>query len=131
MLHNKINGSNFERNVINYLYDKGFEAIRVVGSGGGTIKDRPDILAGNMIDIYAIEVKTSLKEVIYIKKQQIKELINFSIGFGATPLVCVNFMKNKDIFFLKVCNLDKTRDMYKISYNKALKLQKENKAVAL
>lgn len=84
-------GIDKERDLVNYLDFKGFRAVRVAGSGGGTKKDRCDILAGNGNKIYAIELKSSSKDRIYINKAQIRELYRFSRGFGAIPVIAVKF----------------------------------------
>ena len=86
-------GSYEERYLVKYLEKHGYAATRIPASGGATKSDRPDVLAGNGEDIYAVEVKSSKKDVIYIRHEQLLELKRFSKKFGATPLVCVKFTR--------------------------------------
>jgi len=84
-------GSLEERYLVKYLEQHGYAATRIPASGGATKSDRPDVLAGNHKHCYAFEVKSSKKDNIYIRKEQIEELKRFSYKFGATPLICVKF----------------------------------------
>lgn len=84
-------GINQERELVKWLYEKGYTAVRIAGSGGGTKRPSTDILAGDGAYHYAIELKSSNKDVIYIKHEQIRQLKEFASGFGAIPLVCANF----------------------------------------
>lgn len=100
-------GLNKERELVNYLNNQGFKAVRIAGSGAGTKKDTCDILASNKRNIYAIELKSSSKDNIYINQKQIKELINFSNDFGSVPVVAVKF-SYKPFIFLFIDNLNVT-----------------------
>ena len=83
-------GSVEERDLVNKLWDAGFAAMRAPASGGATKRPLPDVLAGNG-DLYlAIEVKSSRNEHIYIDKEKITNLIEFSDIFGATAYVGVS-----------------------------------------
>ena len=86
-------GSLEERWLVKYLEGHGFAATRIPASGGATKSDRPDVLAGNGKECYAFEVKSSKKDTIYIRNEQIKELKRFSHKFGAKPLICVKFTR--------------------------------------
>lgn len=96
---NKNRGFAFERELVNLLESNGYAAIRCPASGGGTKKNRPDVLAGNGRNIYAFEVKSSNGDVIYIHPKQIKELYDFADKFGALPWVCVRFTHNPFTIF--------------------------------
>lgn len=86
-------GSLEERYLVKFLEEHGYAATRIPASGGATKSDRPDVLAGNGKKCYAFEVKSSKKDTIYIREEQIEELLRFSFKFGATPLVCVKFTR--------------------------------------
>lgn len=85
------NGFDKERDLVDFLLFNGYEAVRVAGSGAGTKRGLPDIIAGKQTVKYAIELKSSTKNDIYIKKDQIKGLINFSNVFGAIPVIAIKF----------------------------------------
>ena len=120
-------GSLEERYLVNYLEKKGFAATRIPASGGATKSDRPDVLAGNGENSYAFEVKSSKKDVIYIRSEQIDELLRFSYKFGAKPLVCVKFTRKPYVLF-NVPMLERTaKGNYKIRRNdleKGMELEK-------
>ena len=108
-------GSLEERWLVHYFENNGYAATRIPASGGATKSDRPDVLAGNGIDIYAVEVKSSKQDTIYIRGEQVTELIRFSLKFGAEPLICAKFNR-KPYVLLKVNQLLKTKGgNYKIN----------------
>lgn len=108
-------GSLEERWLVKYLENKGYAATRIPASGGATKSDRPDVLAGNGTDIYAFEVKSSKKDNIYIRKEQIDELLRFSKKFGANPLICIKFTR-EPYTILKVNQIKRTpKGNYKIN----------------
>lgn len=100
-------GISKERNLVNYLEKIGYTAVRIAGSGGGTERPLPDVIASNKKIIYGIELKSSSKKVIYIKKHQIENLKIFCDKFGAYPIICIKFNYIK-YTFLKISNLIKT-----------------------
>lgn len=107
-------GSLEERYLVNFLEDNGYAATRIPASGGATKSDRPDVLAGNGKNCYAFEVKSSKKDIIYIRKEQIDELLRFSFKFGAKPFVCVKFTR-KPYTIINVNSLERTpKGNYKV-----------------
>lgn len=80
-----------ERTVIQIFEENGYKATRIPASGGRTQRALPDVIAGNRRRYYAVEVKSSKNDYIYIREEQIQELIEFAHGFGATPIVVVKF----------------------------------------
>ena len=88
-----------ERDLVNWLYDKGFQALRCAGSGAGTKRPLPDIMAGNQYFSYGIELKSSNQDYIRIADSQIEGLKYFCAGFGAVPIVCANFTRLPYAFF--------------------------------
>lgn len=84
-------GSYYEYQVMNIFEQYGYATIRTVGSGAGTKKPKPDILASNNYNTYAIEVKQRNNDVLYITNTQVQGLKKFSSIFGATPLIVFKF----------------------------------------
>lgn len=107
-----------ERELIHRLNSLGFAVLRAPASGSKTKLDRPDILAGRKGFILAIEVKTSKKTTLYIKKESVNQLIRFSSRFGAKPYIAIKF-KRRDLDWLLVEpeNLIKTVKGYKVTLN--------------
>lgn len=103
------NGYNTEREIVKKLEQKGYKAIRTPHSGAGTNRDLPDIIAGNgRGKYYAIEVKSSRKDYIYIQKEQLLELERFALGFGATPIIIARFTYQPP-FIIPYTKLPRTR----------------------
>src|SRR3989344_8101552 len=113
----KKKGTRAERELLHMFYDNVFGVLRTACSGSITIPSC-DLLVGKNGKVLAIECKF-IKENIYIKKDRIKELIDFSKKFGAEPLFGVKVM-NKGWFFLNLDKLEKSKgNNYVISYNLA------------
>lgn len=92
-------GMQKERDLVNLLEKNGFRAVRIAGSGGGSRNNpKPDVLCINKQIAYAIELKSSNQDVIYINKSQILSLSRFCEDFGIYPLVCVKFSRVPFIF---------------------------------
>lgn len=118
-------GIDKERDLVNYLDFKGFTAVRIAGSGAGTKKARPDIIASNKVNVYAIELKSSSNNVINIKQRQVKELIRFSKDFGAIPKIAIKF-NYEPYYFLSVNDLTPTKyGNYKIKKSDIYKFDKK------
>jgi len=90
-MSNKSKGSNVERELVKLFSENGWRALRVAGSGVG--EESPcDIIVGKIGKKgYAIEVKSSRKEHIYIKKEQIEDFLLFSETIGLKPVLAVRF----------------------------------------
>lgn len=98
MPKNKSKGSKAERELYKKFVENNFKAVRVAGSGTMENADC-DLIAGkSRIGRYAIEVKSSKKEVKYISKDQIERLVLFSEIFGLTPVVALRFNREGWIF---------------------------------
>ncbi|MFX1293769.1 MAG: Holliday junction resolvase Hjc [Promethearchaeota archaeon] len=109
-----------ERQLIHLLWDHNFAALRVPASGAGSkFFPKPDIIAGNGQKFYAFEVKTTNSEKIYLRDDEIQELIDFSEKFGCEPLIAVKFKKkSREWRFFKIVNLKRTNSgNYKIEFN--------------
>ncbi len=122
----KSKGINAERDLIHMLWDKGWAAHRIAGSGSSHYPS-PDVIAGNGGRILAIEVKACKGERQYFTKDEIDALEVFSKMFGAEPYVAVKFNR-LGWFFINVLHLKETdksyvmtRDMCEI-YGKSLEV---------
>ncbi len=120
----KSKGSRFERDLISELWREGFAAVRVAGSGVSTYPC-PDIVAGNGDVFIAIEVKMRKSLPLYISEDEIRQLKDFSIFFGARPYIALKLPRKKWRFFT-IEMLEKTEKSYKIdekSYGMGLQLE--------
>ena len=84
-------GSRTERELVNLLYATRFAVMRAPASGGGTPRELPDVLTGDGENFYAIEAKSSGKEVIYIEGEEVDDLVYFAENFGAEARIGVRF----------------------------------------
>lgn len=90
-------GDRAERDLVNELHERGYAVIRAPASGAATDRELPDVLAGDGVDHYAIEVKVSGGNPIYLSKDEVDDLGYFAKNFGATPLIGAKFdMKDGD-----------------------------------
>jgi Holliday junction resolvase len=89
-------GISDERSLVKLLWNRGFAVMRAPASGSSTKMPRPDIIAGssNRNLQFAIEVKTTHKEVLYMARESINQLIEFAERFGCQPIVALRF-KNR------------------------------------
>lgn len=86
-------GSQRENELVTAFYEDtdDFAVMRAPASGAGTERELPDVLAGNGDDFYAIEAKSSGKEVIYIDGEEVDDLLYFAHCFGAKARIGVRF----------------------------------------
>ena len=92
-------GDRRERELVNMLDDAGFAVMRAPASGSATPRELPDVLTGDGEDFYAIEVKSSGGDPIYIDGEEISDLEFFATGFGAQAQVGVRFDHEGWYFF--------------------------------
>ncbi len=92
-------GINYERELVKIFWKHGIAALRVAGSGLAPYP-LPDILVGFKGKVYAIEVKSTKKDCIYIDEIKVKELLEFSKIFGAEAYLALKFIR-RGWFFLK------------------------------
>lgn len=92
-------GGRRERELVNRLDEAGFAVIRSPASGSATQREQPDILAGNGADFYAIEVKSSAGDPIYLTGEEVEALVYFARNFGAKARIGVRFDREAWYFF--------------------------------
>lgn len=95
---NKAKGSKAERELVKLFSEHGWRAVRVAGSGVG--EDSPcDLIAARVGKKgFAIEAKSSKKNVVYITKSQIQDFILFSSLIGLKPVIAVRFNREGWLF---------------------------------
>ena len=98
-------GVKAERNLDHMFWEAGFAVLRAPASGGGTILPRPDLIAGSVSrdKFLVLEIKTLRKDTLYISKDQIIGLLEFSKRIGFEPYIGVKFKnRRKGFSFLHV-----------------------------
>jgi len=105
-------GTRVERELINLLWENGFAAVRVAGSGSMSFPC-PDVVASNGKIVLAFEVKTRSKLPLYLTYQEVKELVMFSNLFGAEPYIALR-MPRKGWFFIEVKSLARTSKGFRV-----------------
>ena len=119
-------GTYYEYQVMKIFESFGYATIRTLGSGGGTKKSKPDVIASNSRNIYSMEVKHRTDDVLYISNEQIEELRDFSYTFGALPLIVVKFNRNP-FYVFNPDSIDRCEKNYRIKYDdlcKGVELEK-------
>lgn len=114
-------GISAERQLVKLFWENDFAALRVPASGAGAKSyPKPDVVVGNGQKYYAFEVKTSNSEKIYLRNDEIDDLISFSKTFGCDPYVAVRFKtKSRDWRFFPIHAIRRTfSDNYVIDYDK-------------
>lgn len=106
MVTNK-KGDRRERELVNTLDDGQWAVMRAPASGGGTKRELPDVLCGDGEDFYAIELKSSGGDPIYIKEEEVVGLNFFADNFGAKARIGVRF-DYEDFYFFDPSDLYRT-----------------------
>ncbi len=73
--------------------------MRAPASGSATDRDLPDVLAGDDGNFYAIEVKSSAGDPIYLEGGEVESLVYFARNFGAKARIGVRFDQEDWYFF--------------------------------
>jgi len=113
----KKRAADYERQLMNLFWDNGFAVLRAPASSGTTKIHTPDIFAGSKERglFIAIELKTSRQNFFYVKKSQIRGLLEFSRRMGAQAYLAVKFIgKRTGFLFLSVPDalIDSRGDSY-------------------
>lgn len=91
-----MSGSGWERKLVNASVDRGYGVMRAGASGGGTDKNRPDVLIGQPVDgvfppyseAYAVEHKYKRSsKYTYLTREEVDRLKQFADAFGARALI--------------------------------------------
>jgi holliday junction resolvase Hjr len=117
-MSNKSKGSNMERELVKLLASNGWRAARVAGSGVGD--EAPcDVIAGKLgRQGHVIEVKSSRKDTIYIKKAQIEDFVLFASLIGVKPALALRFLR-EGWLFIDLEHLKDTGKFWAVNVNTA------------
>jgi len=109
----KQKGSNAERDLVHKFWATGtWVAHRIAGSGSSRYPS-PDLIASNNLRRLAIEAKSS-KKAVYIPKNEIQALQEFSRMFGAEPWVAVRFDR-QEWFFISIDDMNETDNNFGVN----------------
>jgi len=117
-------GIDEERSLVNTLWRRGFAVVRAPASGSATKRPLPDIIAGSRQRglHFAIEVKATRAETLYVDNDSIHQLVEFAQTFGCEPFLAIRFKgRGKSWLFLKPGQLTPTKGQnYRITLEEAL-----------
>ena len=115
-----------ERQLARLFWKRGFAVMRAPASGASTQMPRPDIVTGNSEKgvQFAIEVKTTNSDKLYIAHESIRQLLDFSQLFGCKPILALKFKgKSRSWLFIMPKYLALTPSLnYKITFIEALRI---------
>ncbi len=98
--------------------------MRAPASGSATKRPLPDMVAGSRQRglWFAIEVKTTRAETLYVDNESIHQLVEFAQTFGCEPFLAVKFKgRGRSWLFLKPSQLTPTRGQnYRTTLKEAL-----------
>tara|TARA_Y100000310_G_C20349886_1_gene653816 strand:+ start:133 stop:540 length:408 start_codon:yes stop_codon:yes gene_type:complete len=112
----KVKGSKAERELFHWLWKNFGPCIRSAGSGS-TPKPCPDLIASNGKRALAIECKSTKGDKVYLKSQEIADLMDFSLSFGAEAWLGFRF-DNRGWLFIEASKVEKSQGKsYYMSYS--------------
>ena len=91
MPNNKSKGSRVERELLDIFTKNSWRSVRVAGSGVNDDSPCDLIAAKTGRKGFTIEVKSSKKSTVYIKKEQIEDFMLFSNIIGLKPVIALRF----------------------------------------
>ncbi|MFA5992148.1 MAG: Holliday junction resolvase Hjc [Candidatus Pacearchaeota archaeon] len=94
---NKHKGSNNERELLKIFSENAWRAARVAGSG---VNDESpcDLIAGKIGRKFAVECKSTRKNIQYISKAQMEDFLIFAEIMGLTPIIAIKFFREGWLF---------------------------------
>lgn len=117
-------GAQEERELAKMLMGDGFATMRSPASGSKATYPLPDLVAGSSSRglHYAFQVKTTKRRRVYIPRESIDQLVEFSQRFGCQPIVALKFKGTRRPWvFLRPNQLKTTPSRnYKITLKEAL-----------
>jgi len=89
----ELRGAESERRLADLLRSRGFAVMRAPASGSRTKHPMPDLVAGcaRLGKRWAIEVKTSRRQRLYVPHESIEQLVKFAEIFGCEPYIAIKF----------------------------------------
>ena len=94
---NKHKGSNNERELLKMFSENSWRAARVAGSG---VNDESpcDLIAGKIGRKFAVECKSTRKNIQYISKAQMEDFLIFAEIMGLSPIIAIKFFREGWLF---------------------------------
>ena len=111
-------GKYYEYKTLQILELEGFKAVRIPASATGK-QPLPDIIAVKNNTIYAIEVKSTSQDYVYVDNFQINKLFEFCEIFNfcnCKPLVLVHYKKYKAVKMYNLGQDVRTKEKIKFIY---------------
>lgn len=110
-----------ERDLARKLWNMGFAVMRAPASGSKAKRTRyPDLVAIMKGTVLAFEVKTTRNpSTIYIKREQVEKLLEFTRRAGGYPFIAVKIIGTGNWRFIPIKELEETSSgNYKITREK-------------
>lgn len=107
-------GASKERELIEWLWDHGWPAMRAAGSGGQRYPS-PDVMTGRDKRTYMIECKYTDKPRVYLPPEEIRGLKLFGHVSGSTPVVGLREKQDRTWRFVHVDDIPRPGKNYKVS----------------
>ncbi len=85
----------------NDLKRPGYYAVRTPGSGAGKLSFKPDVLAVDNGELCAIEVKSTNKKEVYVPREQLERLLNFTRYFVVRCPSCGHEIRPKPVLAVR------------------------------
>ncbi len=98
-MRRKAKGLRAERELLDIFWKGGLATLRVAGSGSSG-HPSTDLIAARDGKVLVIEVKTSSKDYVYVRKEEVDSLEKLSSLMGAESWIAVKFSKERGKFFL-------------------------------
>jgi len=119
-----LKGAQEERELAKMLMEDGFATMRSPASGSKASYPLPDLVAGSSYRglYYAFQVKSTKRSRVYIPRESIDQLVEFSQRFGCQPIVALKFKRTRRPWiFLRPNQLKTTPSRnYKITLREGL-----------
>jgi len=92
-----LKGAQEERELAKMLMEDGFATMRSPASGSKASYPLPDLVAGSSYRglYYAFQVKSTKRSRVYIPRESIDQLVEFSQRFGCQPIVALKFKRTR------------------------------------
>ena len=113
MIRKKDKGLNAERELVHLLWENGFAALRIAGSGS-TKYPSPDVIAIKAKRILLIECKATINDIKYLTQKEIEELKEVATIMGGEPWVGIR-VNRKDWFFVPAEELQETKKHFVVN----------------
>jgi Holliday junction resolvase len=101
-------GARRERQFAREIADADGAVMRSPSSGSATAREQPDVLFSFGDTLYAVELKSSGGEPIYIEREEVDKLIWFARKMGAEPRIVSRWDRDTTFYFHELDRLHRT-----------------------